>query len=84
MDTHPQVSVGEVQVVVTRVRPVDRLFAVDLDDAAVLDVPRVLQLVEDIPGLIFDQQSGAGRSAHQKSSKSWFQHRSPAARFWTG
>lgn len=59
--TYPQVSVGQVGVVVSRVGAVDGLLAVDLDDATVLDVPRVLQLVEDVTGLIFDEQRGAGR-----------------------
>lgn len=40
---------------------VDGFLAVDLDDAAVLDVPRVLQLVEDVTGLVFDEQSCARR-----------------------
>lgn len=40
--TYPQVSVGQVGVVVSGVGAVDGLLAVDLDDAAVLDVPRVL------------------------------------------
>lgn len=57
---HPQVAVGQVRVVVSRVGAVDRLFAVDLNHAAVLNVPRVLQLVEDVAGLVFDQQSRAG------------------------
>lgn len=43
------------------VRAVDGFLAVDLDDAAVLDVPRVLQLVEDVTGLVFDEQSCARR-----------------------
>lgn len=45
----------------SRVGAVDRLLAVDLDDAAVLDVPRVLQLIEDVAGLVFDEQSCARR-----------------------
>lgn len=50
----------------TRVGAVDGLFAVNLDDAAVLNVPRILQLVEDVTGLVFDQQSRAGRPEHQR------------------
>lgn len=46
---------------VSRVGAVDGLLAVDLDDAAVLDVPGVLQLIEDVTGLVFDEQSCAGR-----------------------
>lgn len=46
---------------VSGVGAVDGLLAVDLDDAAVLDVPRVLQLVEDVAGLVLDEQSRAGR-----------------------
>lgn len=46
---------------VSRVGAVDGLLAVDLDDAAVLHVPGVLQLIEDVPGLVFDEQSCAGR-----------------------
>lgn len=45
----------------SRVGPVDGLLAVDLDDAAVLDIPRVLQLIEDVTGLVFDEQSCARR-----------------------
>lgn len=52
----------------SRVGAVDGLFAVNLDHAAVLNVPRVLQLVEDVAGLIFDQQSRAGRPADQYAS----------------
>lgn len=40
--TYPQVSVGQVGVVVSGVGAIDGLLAVDLDDAAVLNVPRVL------------------------------------------
>lgn len=64
-DTYPQVSVGQVWVVVSGVGAVDGLFAVNLNHAAVLNVPRILQLVEDVTGLIFDQQSRAGRPEHQ-------------------
>lgn len=63
--TYPQVSVGQVWVVVSGVGAIDGLFAVNLNYAAVLNVPRVLQLVEDVTGLIFDQQSRAGRPEHQ-------------------
>lgn len=48
---------------------VDGLFAVNLNHAAVLNVPRVLQLIEDVPGLVFDQQSRAGRPENQHSAK---------------
>lgn len=58
--SYPQVAVGQVRVVMSRVGAVDGLFAVDLNHAAVLNVPRVLQLVEDVAGLVFDQQSRAG------------------------
>lgn len=65
LSTNPQIAVGQVRVVVSGVGAVDGLFAVNLDDAAVLDVPRVLQLIEDVPGLVFDQQSCAGRPEDQ-------------------
>lgn len=58
--THPQVSVGQVGVLVSRVGAVNGLFAIDLNDTAVLNVSRVLQLVEDITGFIFDQQRRVG------------------------
>lgn len=51
--------------VVSRVGAVDGLLTVDLDDAAVLNVSWVFQLVEDITGLVFNQQSCAGRPEHQ-------------------
>lgn len=60
----PQVPVRQVWVVVSRVGAVDGLFAVNLNYAAILNVPRVLQLIEDITGLIFNQQSCAGRPEH--------------------
>lgn len=63
--TYPQVSVGQVWVVVSGVGAVDGLFAVNLNYAAVLNVPWILQLIEDVTGLIFDQQSCAGRPGHQ-------------------
>lgn len=50
---------------VSGVGAVDGLFAVNLDYAAVLNVPRVLQLVEDVTGLVFDQQSCAGRPEYR-------------------
>ena len=59
---HPYVSVGDVGAGL--VGAVDGLLAVDLDDAAVLDVPRVLQLVEHVPRLILDEQRRAGTPAH--------------------
>lgn len=65
INTHPQVSISQVWVVVSRVGAVDGLFAVNLNYAAVLNIARVLQLVEDISGFIFDQQSRAGRPEHQ-------------------
>lgn len=63
--TYPQVSVCQVWVVMSRVGAVDGLFAVNLNYAAVLNVPWVLQLIEDITGLIFNQQSRAGRPEYQ-------------------
>lgn len=53
--THSQVSIGQMWVVVSGVCAIDRLFAVDFDDTAVLNIPRVLQFVEDVTSLIFDQ-----------------------------
>lgn len=61
LSAYPQVAVNQVRVVVAGVGAVDGLLAVNLNHAAVLDVPRVLQLVEDVTGLVFDQQSCAGR-----------------------
>lgn len=69
MSTDPQVAVSQVRVVVPGVGAVDGLFAVNLNHAAVLNVPRVLQLVEDVPGLVFDQQSRAGRPEKSTFSK---------------
>lgn len=67
--TYPQVAVSQVRVVVSGVGAVDGLFAVNLNHAAVLNVPRVLQLIEDVPGLVFDQQSCAGRPENPYSAK---------------
>lgn len=50
----------------SRVGGVDGLFAVDLDDAAVLDVPDVLELVEDVARLILDQDGRVGRLQHTR------------------
>lgn len=69
MSTDPEVAVSQVRVVVPGVGAVDGLFAVNLNHAAVLNVPRVLQLIEDVPGLVFDQQSRAGRPETQHSAK---------------
>lgn len=44
----------------SRVRSIDGLFAINLDDAAVLDIPDVLELIEDIAGLVLDQDGGVG------------------------
>jgi len=63
--TYSEVSVSQVRVVVAGVGAVDGLFAVNLNYAAVLNIPWVLQLIEDVPGLIFNQQSRAGRPVHQ-------------------
>lgn len=57
--THPQVSVG--QVCRSGVRSIDGLLAINLDDAAVLDVSDILKLVEDVAGLILDQDGRVGR-----------------------
>ena len=43
---------------------VDGLLAVDLDDASVLDVPDVLQLVEDVARLVLDEDGGVGGLEH--------------------
>lgn len=59
---HPQVSIS--QVCSSRVGSIDGLFAVDLDDAAVLDVPDVLQLVEDVARLVLDQDGRIGGLKH--------------------
>lgn len=55
---HPQVSIS--QVCSSRVGSIDGLFAINLDDAAVLDVPDVLQLVEDVACLVLDQDGRVG------------------------
>lgn len=76
MLTHPQVSVGDVCVVygVGRVLSIVvcvsyRSFpAVNLDETPVVDVTRVLQLIEDVACLVLDEQSRAGRTqrAHRQ------------------
>lgn len=38
-----------------RIGGIDGLFAIDFNDAAVLYVSHVLQLIEDVSGFIFDQ-----------------------------
>lgn len=66
--THPQVSVGNVCVVhcVRRVLSIvvcvsyRSLSAVNLDETPVVDVTRVLQLVEDVTCLILYKESCAG------------------------
>jgi len=45
---------------------VDGLLAENLDDAAVLDVPHVLQLVEDVARLVLDQDGRVGRLQHAR------------------
>lgn len=62
LSTYPQVSVS--QVCSSWVGSVDGLFAVNLDDAAVLDVPDILQLVEDVARLVLDQDGRVGRLQH--------------------
>lgn len=44
------------------------LSAVNLDEAAVVDVTRVLQLVEDVARLVLDEESRSGRTqcAHRQ------------------
>lgn len=68
-NTYPQVSVCQVWIVMSRVGAIDGLLAVNLNYATVLNIPRVLQLIEDITGLIFDEQSSAGRPEHPWSSE---------------
>lgn len=48
----------------SRVCSVDGLLAVDLDDAAILDVSHVLQLVEDVACLVLDEDGCVGRFEH--------------------
>lgn len=48
-----------VRVVVSAVRGVS---AVDLEDTAVVDPARVIQLVEDVTRLVFDEDGGGGRT----------------------
>lgn len=62
--THPQVSIG--QVCRSRIGGVDGLFAVNLDNAAVLDVTDVLELVEDVPCLVLDQDGRVGGLEHPR------------------
>lgn len=66
--TYPQVTISQMWVV-SGVGTIDGLFAVNLNYTAVLNVSWVLQLVEDITSLVFDQQSCAGRPEHQYPSK---------------
>lgn len=68
---------------VAGVGAVHGLFAVNLNDAAVLNVPRVLQLVEDVTGLIFDQQSRAGRPEGPPSPKQNQKHQTLINNFST-
>lgn len=58
--THPEVPISHMWVVVPRISAISGLLAVDLDDTAILDVSWVLQLIEDVACLIFDEQCCAG------------------------
>lgn len=60
LDSHPQVSVGDVAMVHVVVRVERCVSAVDLKDAAVMDSARVIQLVEDVACLVFDEDGGGG------------------------
>lgn len=44
----------------SRVRSIDGLFAINLDDAAVLDISDILELIEDIASVVLDQDSCVG------------------------
>lgn len=59
--SHPEVSIGQMR---CRIGGVDGLFAIDFDDAAILYIPHVLQLIEDISGFVFDQDGRVGRLQH--------------------
>lgn len=48
----------------SRIGSIDGLFTVYLDDAAVLDVLDVLELIEDVPCLILDQDGRVGGLQH--------------------
>lgn len=62
MDAHSQVSVGDVAVVCMLVSVVRSVSAVDLEDTAVVDPARVIQLIEDVTCLVFDEDGGGGRT----------------------
>lgn len=64
LDAHPQVPVGDVAVVHVVVSVEGGVSAVDLEHAAVVDPARVVQLVEDVARLIFDEDGGGGRAEH--------------------
>lgn len=74
--THPQVSVGDVCVVygvgcvlcIVVCVSYRSFSAVNLDEAAVVNVTRILQLVEDVARLVLDEESRAGRTqrAHRQ------------------
>lgn len=60
--THPQVAIGQVRSCC--IGTVDWLFAVNLNDAAVLNVPDVLQFVENVTCLVLDQDGCVGGFEH--------------------
>lgn len=57
--THTQVPVGNMPVVHGVIM---RISAVDLDEASVVDVTRILQFIKDVACFIFHQQSCGGRA----------------------
>lgn len=46
------------------VRSIDGLFAINLDDAAVLNISDILELIKDIASLVLDQNSRVGGLEH--------------------
>lgn len=62
MEAHPQVSVSDVAMMRVVVSGERAISAVDLEDAAVVDPARVIQLVEDVACLVLDEDGGSGRA----------------------
>ncbi len=61
--SHPEISVGQM---CCRIGGIDGLFAIDFNDTAVLYVPHILQLVEDVPCFVFDQDGRVRGLQHSR------------------
>ncbi len=61
--SHPEVSVGQM---CCRIGGIDGLFAIDFNDTAVLYVPHILQLVEDVPCFVFNQDGRVRGLQHSR------------------